>query len=882
MYVIKRNNEKELFNKEKLTNSILNTYKSVYIDLDNKQLDNICNIVKSIEENIKDSISTKQIKEQLLSLIDDNDVKECYLNYEKTVIDPVIKKSKLMKEIKEKIEASNVENQNANFDEKSFGGRKGCVNSTVLKYYALNYLLSKQTKENHLNNEIYIHDLDNYAIGCHNCLTIPFDELLEKGYYVKEQDIRPAQSINTAFQIIVELFQVQSLQQFGGVSATCIDWFMIPYVRKSFYKHYIVGSKHIERIDVSNIDNKMSIEDDIYKSNEKIYKYAYDMTINELKQSIESFYHNLNTLASRSGEQLPFTSVNYGTCTEPEGRLVSEYLIKGAIDGIGKYHRTCIFPCLIFQYMKGVNSDEGDKNYDLFLKSLECTALRMYPNYVNCDWSGNNGYDKNDYRTYNSTMGCRTMNGFDINGFGQKKTGRGNIAPTTIILPTLAMQIKQQGKNFKDFINLLGEKIDQAKNSLIERFNYIARQSPNSSQFMYENNIMAGYIPEEGIVSALKHGTLAIGQLGLSDALEILFGFDQTTKEGMKYAIKIEELFSNKCKEFKNKYHLNFGVYYTPAENLCHTALLKFREKYGIIPRVSDKEYFTNSTHVPVYHKISPFDKIDIEAQLTKYSSAGCITYVEMDSGMKHNIKGLETIVKYAMNKDIPYLGINIPLDTCNDCGFTSEMDKCIICDSNNVSHLRRITGYLNGNYKTSFNKGKQDEVKDRFRHTSLQLQLPKSKLDFMPNDFLNGEDVSVSIFVRGCDIRCQGCQNKHLWNFSNIEVLSDEDKNYLFNFITKNNITRNLSILGGEPMDKRNINLVNDLITDYKFNFPKNKVYLWSGYTFEQLNNRDDITNNILSKIDYLIDGPFIESQKDISLKLRGSNNQRIIELNK
>ena len=270
-------------------------------------------------------------------------------------------------------------------------------------------------------------------------------------------------------------------------------------------------------------------------------------------------------------------------------------------------------------------------------------------------------------------------------------------------------------------MNLLDRKIYEAKDSLIERFNYICSQSPDSAKFMYENNLMAGYVPEEGIRSALKHGTLAIGQLGLAEALQILIGCDQTNPKGMKLAKRIEELFKNRCAEFKEKYKLNFGVYFTPAENLCYTAMKKFQDKYGIIPNVSDKEFFTNSMHVPVWKQVSPFEKIDIESQLTGYSSAGCITYVELDSGVKNNIEALEQIVNYAMDKDIPYFAINVPNDTCLDCGYMDEFnDTCPECGSNNIQQLRRVTGYLTGNYKTAFNLGKQDEVSQRIKHVGI------------------------------------------------------------------------------------------------------------------------------------------------------------------
>lgn len=281
------------------------------------------------------------------------------------------------------------------------------------------------------------------------------------------------------------------------------------------------------------------------------------------------------------------------------------------------------------------------------------------------------------------------------------------------------MEAKERDGNVVDeFMKILDSAIIDAKDQLMERFDWICKQSPDSAKFMYENGIMLGYKPEEGIKSALKHGTLAIGQLGIAETLQILIGCDQTEPQGLELARQIEALFQKRCKEFKNEYKLNFGVYFSPAENLCYTSMKKFKAKYGEIPNVSDREFFTNSMHVPVWKEISPFDKIDIESQLTGYSSAGCITYVELDGGVEHNIDALETLVNYAMDKDIPYFAINVPNDTCLDCGFTGEFnDSCPECGSKNIQQLRRVTGYLTGNYKTAFNKGKQAEVEARVKH---------------------------------------------------------------------------------------------------------------------------------------------------------------------
>ena len=753
MVIIKRDGSTVSFD----ANKIINAINKAFVEVDGKVYENdtATDIAQEIGRKV-DASPTATTVEQIQDWVEEYlmrserpDVARAYIryrykkevarNFEHDFIDTVI----------EKLEASDVQNQNANVDEHSFGGRTGEASSVMTKRLALDHLISDMAKENHLNNEIYIHDLDSYYVGSHNCLSIPFDDLLANGFNTRQTDVRQAGSVNTACQLVAVIFQLQSLQQFGGVSATHLDWTMVPYVRKSFWKHFKDGVHYCQNdklIGLSGIYEKFegteeaiderrelntSIDDKWAVRNKLAYDYAIDMTEREIHQAVEGLYHNLNTLQSRSGNQLPFTSINYGTCTLPEGRMFTKALLNVSIEGLGKLHKTSIFPCGIFQCMKGVNREPGDPNYDLYRLALKSTAMRLYPNYANVDWSGNAGYDINDPRTYFSTMGCRTANGWDINGFGQLKDGRGNICPVTIILPTLAMQAKEQVDNWNyesekpsyeiAFMKLLDKKIHEAKDMLIERFEWICSQSPASAKFMYENGLMAGYIPEEGIRSALKHGTLAVGQLGLAEALQILIGCDHTTPEGMRLAKRIEQLFKDRCAEFKEEYKLNFGVYYTPAENLCYTALKKFREKYGVIENVSDKDFFTNSMHVPVWKKMSPFDKIDIESQLTGYSSAGCITYVELDASVVHNLDALEQIVNYAMDKDIPYFAINVPSDTCLDCGYQGEInDTCPVCGSHNIQQLRRVTGYLTGNYTTAFNLGKQDEVHHRQRHVGI------------------------------------------------------------------------------------------------------------------------------------------------------------------
>ena len=409
-YIKKRDGRLVQFNKNKIVDAITSAFKDVDGEITPYALDKANKIAEYVESQGKKKIlnveEVQDIVERGLMSTKRKDVARKYITYREERSRIRNWNTRMMDKVADKLAATNVQNQNANVDEYSFGGRRGEADSVIFKQYALDNLVSEMARNNHLNNEIYIHDLDSYILGMHNCLTVPFDDLLANGFNTRQTDVRPANSINTAFQLVAVLFQLQSLQQFGGVSASHLDWTMVPYVRKSFLKHFNDGAKYLGGTPISDV---MSIDHEDFKKQTKVYEYAMDMTEKETRQAVEGMYHNLNTLQSRSGNQLPFTSINYGTCTLPEGRMVIKALLEGSIKGVGKLHKTAIFPCGIFQYMKGVNNKPGTPNYDMYRLALESTARRLYPNYANVDWSGNAGYDVNDPRTYFSTMGKRKL-----------------------------------------------------------------------------------------------------------------------------------------------------------------------------------------------------------------------------------------------------------------------------------------------------------------------------------------------------------------------------------------------------------------------------------------------------------------------------------------
>lgn len=784
--VVKRDGNIEEFDSEKIYKAVKKANARVTEKLDEDKIRKVESFAVSILNGFKkETLDVEEIHkavENALMKYNCFEVARQYMSYRQERDAKRFKKLPLVGIMESKLFAKSVINQNANLDEHSFGGRKGEMDSAFLKEHALLYYITQKHAKNHINNRVYIHDLDSYILGMHNCLSVPMDELLSMTVKTRQVLIRPAGSVNTAFQLIAVYFQLQSLQQFGGVAATHVDWTLVPYVRKSFMKHYLVAYlkdlKEFEKLDLPDLMfqdyqtedgvwrnklddwisqhkhkylNELGLkQEDFYFDNPKLdpkYRQAAVLdTISEVKQGAEGMLHNLNSLQSRAGNQLPFSSINYGTCTLPEGRIVIRAILDATIRGTGN-GQTSIFPCQIFQLMDGVNTKEGDPNYDLFKHAVKCTSMRMYPNYVNCDWSKDQGYNKDDPRTYPSTMGCRTYSSWDINAPSEElshiKDGRGNIAPATVILPTLAMEAKRKAEKAGHpeyvvdfFMDILEKAIGDCKDELIERFDWICSQSPASAKFMYDNKTFFSYGDEfekEGIRGALKHGTLAIGQIGMAETLQILIGCDHTEARGMELAKKIEQLFADKCKAYKEHYKLNFGVYYTPAESLCGTAMKKFQKKYGKIPNVSDREYFTNSIHVPVWKEISPYDKIDIESQLTGYSSAGCITYVEIGDNAVNNLKALEDIVLYAKKKDIPYFALNVRLSECTSCGYHGYIpyeDNCPCCGAGHeyINDFARITGYLSTTVR-HFNAAKQAEARDRFVHVQ-KLKDWKMKID--------------------------------------------------------------------------------------------------------------------------------------------------------
>ena len=746
MVVIKRDGREVEFDKRKISNAVL----KAIIEVDGKStLDTeriAYDIADRIEEKSKDTaLTVEQIQDMVevqLMLSYRKDIAKAYILYrnERTKIRD--RNSTLIKNIMVRADSKVNYRSNANVDESSFSGREKEASADIGKMIALDFDgLSHDVAEAHKSMLVYQHDLEKAIYGIHNCLNLNFQEIFNYGFRTRNGDVRPPTSFSTACQLVAVAFQCQSQVQFGGVGSIHLDYDLAPFVIKSFFKHYADGLKYLHHNTdeeannfISNcIDEGIGINDMelINDDRQDVYNYAMDMLEREGKQAAQGLYHNLNTLESRQGSQVPFTSINLGRDTSTEGRLVTKWIMEASIDGIGQHHLTSIFPISIFQYKQGTNANVGDPNYDMKQLALESMSKRIYPNWCNCDWTQAHE-DENNPDTFFATMGCRTLIGYDRHGLGYIRQGRGNNVPNTIILPKLGIEFgiclgKRNKPDLDGFWKAFEETLQLTERGLLERFEIMVRQSPKSAPFMYQNNtIQDARNCEKDVFNALKHNTLAIGYLGIAEMCQALFGKNHVHDADVHaFALSVVKRINEYAAEASERNNLNFSCYATPAEGLCRTALVGLRNQYGIIENVTSHEYLTNSHHVPVWEKVSIQQKLECEAPFCKYPTGGCITYVDLDSTFVKNTKAVEDIIDYAFKTlDIPYLAFNFPIDSCLDCGYQGEFnDKCPQCGSENIQQLRRVTGYLTTDYR-NFNDGKQREVLEREKQSNYTPQV--------------------------------------------------------------------------------------------------------------------------------------------------------------
>ncbi|MDO7908221.1 anaerobic ribonucleoside triphosphate reductase [Paenibacillus sp. JX-17] len=621
--------------------------------------------------------------------------------------------------------------ENANMNGDSFSGKMSKIGSESAKWYAHHAVLPKELSAAIEAGSIYVHDLDQYALGTTNCIFIPFDRLLAKGFNTGNGSVRTPQGIMSAVALVAIIFQSQQNSQYGGVSANKMDWDLAPYVKRSFLKHYRKGQRLFGEVSPELDDQDIGLGSILAEAAcPRAYSFAVDETVQETRQAAESLIHNLNTMSSRAGGQIPFTSLNYGLCTSEEGRLVSHSLLEAAVAGLG-HGETPIFPQHIFQCKQGVNQQEDDPNYDLFLKAIDCSSRRMYPNFVNVDASFNLPYYReDDPDTIIATMGCRTRTIADR--FGRnRQSGKGNLSFNTVNLVKLGIdygicQGQREQADLEGFYNELQSVLDIAARGLIHRYRIQSAQPAKAFDFMMREGVWEGGEQLEGdepVASLLKHGTLAIGFIGLAECMVGLFGRHHGGDEDIyREAYRVIEYMRRYCDEMSEIHNLNITLFATPAEGLSGKFTAIDRARYGLIPGVNDREYYTNSFHIPVYHQLPAARKIQLEAPFHKLCNAGAISYIEMDGNARSNPEAFRRIVQYALSQDIGYFSINHPIDRCTGCGYEGIIGSCCPqCGADeeqvHIQRLRRVTGYLTGDYKVRFNNAKQAEVRDRVKH---------------------------------------------------------------------------------------------------------------------------------------------------------------------
>lgn len=767
--ILKRDNQKDTFNGAKIAIAIKKGFDSVENDKYNEddvngvytkvleQIEEIAETEKFISiEFIQDLIEKELLRQNYIDVYESFSSYRARRNESRKIF--ISKQHKFLKAIeklnqKEAID-EDAKRENANVDGNSPMGMMLQFGSTVSKEFAKAYQMSQEYYVAHDSGQIHIHDLDFLPMGTTTCNQINLEKLFENGFSTGHGHLRPPKDIMSYAALAAIAIQSNQNDQHGGQSIPAFDHYMAPGVLYTFKKQfkqrlydYFEISELFDEVEINKIiehvDTFDSITIDInefkpYLKNQdhmKIIDKAYDKAVRITDritfQAMEAFIHNLNTMHSRAGAQVPFSSINFGTDTSPEGRMVIENYLKALDAGLGK-GETPIFPIAIFKVKEGVNYFPEDMNYDLFKLSMKVSAKRLFPNFSFIDAPFNKQYYKEGrYDTEITYMGCRTRVMSDITDpEDEVVTGRGNLSFTSINLVRLGIKygiVNKEEADLEGFFNELEKTMDLVKDQLLDRYEIQCNKTIGNFKFLLGQGVWKNsdkLKANDNLHEALKHGSLAFGFIGLAETLKALTGEHHgESEESQKLGLEIVEFMRNKADEYSEEYQLNFSLIATPAEGLSGRFVGIDHSIYGSIPGITDREYYTNSFHVPVYYETGIEDKLRLEAPYHALTNGGHITYVELDGDTNQNPDAFEEVVKLMRKYNIGYGAINHPVDRDPACGYTGIInDVCPECGREESAHdpferIRRITGYLVGTLDR-FNDAKRSEENDRVKHS--------------------------------------------------------------------------------------------------------------------------------------------------------------------
>ncbi|MBO5172722.1 MAG: anaerobic ribonucleoside triphosphate reductase [Bacteroidaceae bacterium] len=730
--VLKRDGRIVGFNEQKIAAAIRKAMLTTDAGEDNE-------LISKITDRVSMRGKSQMTVEEIQDMVEDElmkssrpDVARIYIKYRSART--IARKAKTRDIFLEIINIKNndVTRENANMNADTPAGMMMKFSSETTKPFVDDYLLSDEVKEAVSNNYLHIHDKDYYPTKSLTCVQHPLDRILKYGFQAGHGESRPAKRIETASILGCISMETVQNEMHGGQAIPAFDFYLAPYVRKSFIEEVKV-LEDLNAEDYSELYN-CEIEDFIetpltgLAGRERIRQHAINKTVERVHQSMEAFIHNMNTIHSRGGNQVVFSSINYGTDISAEGRCIIRELLKSTYEGVGN-GETAIFPIQIWKKKRGVSYLPTDRNYDLYKYACQVTARRFFPNFINLDapYNYHEKWDINDPERYKyecATMGCRTR--VFENRFGPKTSiGRGNLSFSTINIVRLAiecMNIKDREDRIAAFFAKLDSLLEVTAQQLHDRMEFqktaFAKQFPLLMRGLWIGS--ENLAPNETIAPVINQGTLGIGFIGLAECLIALTGKHHgESEESQELGLKIVTYMRDRVLEFCDRYQHNYSVLATPAEGLSGRFTKFDKKKFGIIPGVTDKDYYTNSNHVPVYYKCSALHKAQVEAPYHALTGGGHIFYVEIDGDATHNPEAVMNIVDMMDKFNIGYGSVNHTRNRCMDCGYENAekvMDECPSCGSHNIDRLQRITGYLVGT-TDRWNKAKLAELNDRVIH---------------------------------------------------------------------------------------------------------------------------------------------------------------------